>query len=124
MNAAEDDDVGVSFCRFLREAERIAHEIRDVLNFRHLIIVRENDGVELLFQRMNFLREGRGFGRGHALAQAQAVDGKWLDGRVNHGKSIVLEEGGVNATSLCKSSKSQASKVQGNTKLQFPIGSL
>ena len=50
MNAAEDNDVRVGLRRLLRKPERIADEIRHVLDFRHLIIVREDDGVELLFE--------------------------------------------------------------------------
>ena len=54
MHAAENDHVRVGLRRLLRKAERIADEIRHVLNFRHLIIVRENDGVELFLERENF----------------------------------------------------------------------
>jgi 4-hydroxy-3-methylbut-2-enyl diphosphate reductase len=57
MHAAENDHIRVRLGRLLREAERIAHEIRHVLDFRHLVIVREDDGVELLLERENFLRQ-------------------------------------------------------------------
>ena len=57
MHAAEHDHIRVRLGRLLREAERIADEIRHVLDFRHLVIVREDDGVELFFERENFLRQ-------------------------------------------------------------------
>jgi hypothetical protein len=54
MHAAEDDDIGVGLGRLLREAEGVADVIRDVLDFGHLIIVREDDGVELLLEGVRF----------------------------------------------------------------------
>jgi hypothetical protein len=57
MHAAEDDDIGIGFGGLLREPEGIADVIRDVLDFGHLIIVREDDGVELFFERENLLGE-------------------------------------------------------------------
>ena len=57
MHAAENNHVRVRLGRLLREAERIADEIRHVLDFRHLIIVREDDGVELFLEHKNFLRQ-------------------------------------------------------------------
>ena len=57
MHAAENDHVGVGFCRLLGKSERIAHEIRHVLDFRHLVIVRQDDGVQLLLERKNLLRQ-------------------------------------------------------------------
>ena len=49
MHAAENNHVRVRLRRLLREAERIAHEIRHVLNLRHLIVMREDDGVRNCF---------------------------------------------------------------------------
>ena len=57
MHAAEDDHVRARLGRLLRQAEGIADKIRHVLDFRHLIIVREDDGVELFFERENLLRQ-------------------------------------------------------------------
>ena len=54
MHAAEDDHIRVRLCSLLRETERVAGEIRHVLDFRHLIIVRKDDGVELLFESEDF----------------------------------------------------------------------
>ena len=65
MHAAEHDYVGVRLRRLLREAERIANKIGHVLNFRHLIIVREDDRVKLLLERENFPRQRRKFIFGH-----------------------------------------------------------
>ena len=57
MHAAKDDHLGVCLRRLLRETERIAHVIRHVLDFRHLIIVGEDDRVQFLFERANFARQ-------------------------------------------------------------------
>ena len=73
MHAAEHDHVRVRLRRLLREAERIADEIRHVLDFRHLIIVREDDGVELFFERENLRGERREFFARHRLAQFQLI---------------------------------------------------
>ena len=37
----------------LRESEGIAHIIGHVLNFRDLIVVREDDGIELFLERQD-----------------------------------------------------------------------
>ena len=57
MHAAEHNHVRAGFGRLLRQAERIADEIRHVLDFRHLIIVGQDDGVELFLERENLLRQ-------------------------------------------------------------------
>ena len=49
MHATEHDHIRICLGGFLRETERIACKIRHVLDFRHLIIMCENDGVQLLF---------------------------------------------------------------------------
>jgi hypothetical protein len=78
MHAAEHDHVRARLGRLLREAERIAHEIRHVLDFRHLIIVREDDGVELFLERENFLRQRLELVFGHRRARLHL----WLNSRV------------------------------------------
>jgi hypothetical protein len=50
MDAAEDDDLGGGFGGLLGKAEGIADIIGEVLDFRDLIIMGEEDGVELSFQ--------------------------------------------------------------------------
>ena len=57
MHAAENNHIRVGLGGLLGKAERIAHKIRDVLDFRHLVIMREDDGVQLLFERKNLLRQ-------------------------------------------------------------------
>ncbi len=57
MHAAENDHVRVRLCRLLGQAERIAHKIRHVLDFRHLVIMGQDDGIQLLLERKNFLRQ-------------------------------------------------------------------
>ena len=58
MNAAEDDDFGPGFGGLLGKAEGIAHIIGHVLDFGHLIIMGEHDGVELPFQAENLAGKG------------------------------------------------------------------
>ena len=68
MHAALDDDVGIDLGRLARELERIADEIGDaVVDFRRLVVVRQDDGVALLLERVDRLdvgREERPFDRG------------------------------------------------------------
>ncbi len=49
MNAAKDNDFGLGFGRLLGKAQRIAHEIGHVLDFRDLVIVGQDDGVAAPF---------------------------------------------------------------------------
>ena len=71
MHPAENDHIRVGFGRLLGEAERIADVIRHVLDFRHLVIMREDDGVELLFECEYFLRERSEFLARHWRAKFQ-----------------------------------------------------
>ena len=59
MDAAKEDDVGVGLRGLIAQAQRVADEIRDVLDLGHLVIVREDDGVALPFQLRDFLRRSR-----------------------------------------------------------------
>ena len=56
MNAAEDDYVGLGLRRLLREPQRIAYVIGDVLDFRHLVVMGQNDRVKLLLEHKDFAR--------------------------------------------------------------------
>src|SRR5207237_4538161 len=60
VDAALDDDVGVDLHRLAGELQAVADEIGDaILDFRSLIIVREDDGVALLLERVHRLHIGR-----------------------------------------------------------------
>jgi hypothetical protein len=48
VHATEDDHIRVCLCGLLGQPERIAYEVRDVLNFRDLIVVREDHRVAVL----------------------------------------------------------------------------
>jgi len=89
MNAAEDDDLGIGFRRLLGEAEGIAYKIRHILNLRHLIIVREDHGIELLLKAENFLRERRELVWGHRPARLHVCD-------INHASKLPRQAAGVN----------------------------
>ena len=47
MDAAERDHVGVGARGVLGEAERVADEVRDLLDLGQLVVVRENHGAAL-----------------------------------------------------------------------------
>ncbi len=60
VHAALHDDVGVDLRRLARELERIADEVGDaVVDFRRLVVVRQDDGVALLLERVDRLHIGR-----------------------------------------------------------------
>ena len=59
MNAAKENHIGRSLLRLEGQPQRVADEIRHVLKFRHLIVVREDDRVLELLQLANaFLKFG------------------------------------------------------------------
>ncbi|CAN5630060.1 hypothetical protein BH20ACT10_BH20ACT10_21710 [soil metagenome] len=53
MYAAKHDDIGVGFLSLPRQPERVPDIVGDVLNFRLLIIMREDDRVHLLFETLD-----------------------------------------------------------------------
>ena len=55
MDAAKENDIRVGRLRLVGKAERIADIIGHFLDFLHLIVMRENDGVLLLLQGQDFL---------------------------------------------------------------------
>ena len=94
MHAAENNHVGAGFGGLLGKSERIAHKIRDVLDFRHLVIVRQDDGVQLFFERKNLLRQRLEPPFRHRFPRVDICDinhlpklPSWVGG-VNEGKSI------------------------------------
>ena len=85
MNTTEDDDFSAGFGGHLGEAEGIADVIRDVLDFADLVIVREDDCVEFLFEIEDVFGKSVETGRGNALDSFEAVDPWRLDIRqINH----------------------------------------
>ena len=50
MHACEQDDVGIGGGRLPREGQTVAHKVGHFLHLGTGIIVREDDGVFLLFQ--------------------------------------------------------------------------
>jgi hypothetical protein len=66
VDAAEGDRVGARGGRLTREAERIADVVGDVLDLRHLVVVREDhrvarlgEGADLALERGDVLQEQR-----------------------------------------------------------------
>ena len=97
MNTAEDDDVCVGLFRLLREAERITDVIRHILNLRHLIIVREYDGVQLFLERADFSGERGETFAAHRRAKLEAVCWRQLEGGgVHHKQRLMPRAVGVN----------------------------
>src|SRR3954453_20394106 len=57
MHPAKCNDVGIGFPGSVTQPKRITHIVRDVLNLRHLIVVRQDDGISLLFESADFFRQ-------------------------------------------------------------------
>jgi hypothetical protein len=53
VHTAEHDDLSVRLGGLAGKAERVADVVRDVLDFGALVIVREDDGVALLGERLD-----------------------------------------------------------------------
>ena len=50
MDAAKQNHVSVGFGCLVTQAQRVADKIRNVLQLRHLIVMRENNGVSLMLE--------------------------------------------------------------------------
>ena len=69
MDAAEDNDVRIGFGRLLREPKGIPHVVGHVLNFWHLVIVRQDDGMALTFQAQDLLLKPSGWTGRHGAGR-------------------------------------------------------
>ena len=58
MNARKKNHFRLRLPGFLRQTQRIAREIGDVLNLSDLIVMGENDRVTFFFQRRDFFLKG------------------------------------------------------------------
>ena len=58
VDAAERDRVGIGRGRLAREPERVADEVRDILNLGNLVVVGEDHGAALGGERANLLVHG------------------------------------------------------------------
>ena len=56
-NAAEGDHLGIGRRRLARQIEAVADEIREVLDFRLLVIMREDHGVALALQPLDLAEQ-------------------------------------------------------------------
>ena len=65
VDAAERDRVGIGRGRLPREPERVADEVRDILNLGNLVVVGEDHGAALGGERANLLVHGGDLQRGH-----------------------------------------------------------
>ena len=66
MNAAKDDDIGISLGGFLTEPKRVSDKISDILNLLDLVIMSENDGLPLSFESKNLSDQIGGMGWGES----------------------------------------------------------
>ncbi len=82
VDAAEDDDVRVGLGGDARQAEGVAHVIGDVLDFRQLVVVRQDDGVALLGQAAHFVGPFR-----------RGLDAFVSGGRVDHRRGQIRVDG-------------------------------
>ena len=73
MDAAECDHIRLRLRRLVCKPERIADEVRQLLDFPHLVIVRQDHGIALQFQFLDFsgeIESGDGHGATYALVPA------------------------------------------------------
>jgi hypothetical protein len=75
VDPAEGDDVGVGFFGVVGEAEGIADEVSDFLDFARLVVVGEDDGVPFLFEAEDFGAEVDGGGGGQGRGRGERVRG-------------------------------------------------
>jgi hypothetical protein len=54
MNAAKDDDLGIGLSRLAAQFEGVAAQIGQILDFRGLIVMRQDDGTALFGQFLDF----------------------------------------------------------------------
>src|SRR6266508_199563 len=79
VDAAEDDRVGIGRGRLAGQAERVAHEVRDVLYIRHLVVVREDHGTALLRERTHLLVQRRELGSRHRTSiETSSERAEWV----------------------------------------------
>ena len=57
MNTAEHDDIALCFLSLAGQGQRIAYEVGQVLDFRALVAVSQNDGVAFLLETQDFIDE-------------------------------------------------------------------
>ena len=88
MYTAKHDDRRIGFGRLSREAQRVTHVVRQVLNLRHLVIVREDHGVEILLELENLPGKHVKLLRRGPPLHAETGGGARLDlGHVDHGRN-------------------------------------
>ena len=57
MHAAEDDDIALGLLSLAGQGQGITHKVGQVLDFRALVAVSQDNGVALLLQTQNFVDE-------------------------------------------------------------------
>ncbi len=55
MHPAEHNHITGGFLCLARQSQRITHKISDILNFRALVTVRQNDGIAFFLETENLL---------------------------------------------------------------------
>src|ERR1051326_2426347 len=75
MHSGEHDDVRAGFCSLLRETQRIADKICDILDFGNLIVMSEDNRVQFLLQGQDFTRKSVEASGWHRLSGSEPV---WL----------------------------------------------
>src|ERR1035437_2578196 len=97
MHTTENDHIGRRLGGLLRETERIADVIRHVLNLRHLIVMREDDGVQLFLERENFLGQRIEPRARHGLAEFQIAHSVgWHFDDIGHANKLPAASDTVN----------------------------
>ena len=74
MNSRKNNHVSLGLRCLLGETKRVAHKIGHVLDFRNLVIVGKDDGVELLFEHKDFPGQRIKLRSRHRFAHQKAID--------------------------------------------------
>ncbi len=78
----------------LGEAEGIADEIGDVLDFGDLVVVGQDDGVKLLLEDEDFARQGVELCAGHGPAHRDEISSRGLGfSQIDHDQKVNLAPG-------------------------------
>ena len=57
FDATEGNDIGIGFRRALTQFKAVTNEIREILNFGLLLIMREDDGITVFFQPVDLCEQ-------------------------------------------------------------------
>ena len=97
MDPAEHNDVRVGLRRLLGQAERIPDKIRHVLDFRHLVVMGEDDGVQPALEIEDLHGQRLRLRARHRLAKRRSIRAALDWNSIRHGAKLASRRNSVNA---------------------------